>query len=66
MLVIEKIGLLDGHKNRVLYMSISPDGQTIASAAGDETLKFWNVFPENKKVVASVSSELNYSNYLLR
>lgn len=29
----------------VLYLSMSPDGQTIVTGAGDETLRFWNVFP---------------------
>ena len=24
---------------------MSPDGQTIVTGAGDETLRFWNVFP---------------------
>lgn len=30
---------------RVLYLAMSPDGQTIVTGAGDETLRFWNVFP---------------------
>ena len=30
---------------RVLYLASSPDGQTIVTGAGDETLRFWNVFP---------------------
>lgn len=34
---------LSGHTSRVLYMTQSPDGFTVASAA-DETLRFWNVF----------------------
>jgi cell division cycle 20-like protein 1 (cofactor of APC complex) len=29
-------------------MAISPDGQTIVTGAGDETLRFWNVFPGPK------------------
>ncbi len=29
---------------RVLHMAMSPDGQTIATAAGDETLRFWRAF----------------------
>lgn len=39
-----KIAELAGHTSRVLYMAQSPDGCTVASAAGDETLRFWNVF----------------------
>ncbi|XP_021894683.1 cell division cycle 20.2, cofactor of APC complex-like [Carica papaya] len=39
-----KIAELTGHTSRVLYMAQSPDGCTVASAAGDETLRFWNVF----------------------
>ncbi len=42
---LQKIGQLQGHDARVLYMTMSPDGQTIATGAGDETLKFWKVFP---------------------
>jgi cell division cycle 20-like protein 1, cofactor of APC complex len=33
---------------RVLYLAMSPDGQTIVTGAGDETLRFWNVFPGPK------------------
>ena len=37
------------HCNFVLqYLAVSPDGQTIVSGAGDETLRFWNVFPGPK------------------
>nr|GMD49533.1 cell division cycle 20.2, cofactor of APC complex-like [Ipomoea batatas]GMD56615.1 cell division cycle 20.2, cofactor of APC complex-like [Ipomoea batatas]GMD58516.1 cell division cycle 20.2, cofactor of APC complex-like [Ipomoea batatas] len=39
-----KMAELTGHTSRVLYMAQSPDGCTVASAAGDETLRFWNVF----------------------
>lgn len=34
-----------GHTLRVLYLATSPDGQTIVTGAGDETLRFWSVFP---------------------
>jgi WD40 repeat protein len=27
-------------------MALSPDGQTVASAAADERLRFWRVWPE--------------------
>lgn len=33
---------------RVLYLAMSPDGQTVVTGAGDETLRFWNVFPGPK------------------
>ena len=28
--------------------AISPDGQTVVTGAGDETLRFWNVFYKSK------------------
>jgi len=39
-----KVKELDGHTARVLHMACSPDGETVLSAAADETLRFWNVF----------------------
>ncbi|XP_031486960.1 protein FIZZY-RELATED 3 [Nymphaea colorata] len=45
---MQKVATLTGHTLRVLYLSISPDGQTIVTGAGDETLRFWNVFPSAK------------------
>jgi cell division cycle 20-like protein 1 (cofactor of APC complex) len=38
---------------RVLYLAMSPDGQTIVTGAGDETLRFWNVFPSPKNRIGS-------------
>lgn len=40
-----KLATLSGHTMRVLYLSMSPDGTSIVTGAGDETLRFWNVFP---------------------
>lgn len=45
---MSKLATLTGHTMRVLYLAISPDGQTIVTGAGDETLRFWNVFPSPK------------------
>lgn len=45
---MKKIATLTGHTYRVLYLAASPDGQTIVTGAGDETLRFWNVFPPQK------------------
>jgi len=43
-----KLATLTGHSYRVLYLAVAPDGQTIVTGAGDETLRFWNVFPGPK------------------
>jgi WD40 repeat protein len=41
---MKKIADLRGHTSRVLHLAMSPDGTTVASAAADETLRFWKVF----------------------
>ncbi|KAJ1946590.1 substrate-specific activator of APC-dependent proteolysis [Linderina macrospora] len=41
---MKPVGVLRGHTSRVLFMAHSPDGQTIVTAAPDETLRFWSVF----------------------
>lgn len=40
---------LTGHTYRVLYLSMSPDGAIIVTGAGDETLRFWDVFNRPNK-----------------
>jgi len=45
---LAKVGELTGHTARVLHLAMSPDGQTIASAAADETLRFWKIFEYSK------------------
>lgn len=45
---MQQIAQLTGHTYRVLYLSLSPDGETIVTGAGDETLRFWNVFEKTK------------------
>lgn len=46
---MEKVASLTGHSSRVLYLGMSPDGENIVTGAGDETLRFWNVFPPHSK-----------------
>jgi len=43
---MEKLATLTGHTFRVLYLAMNPDGSSIVTGAGDETLRFWNVFPK--------------------
>lgn len=46
---MRKLASLSGHTCRVLYMSLGDDGETIVTGAGDETLRFWRVFPPAAK-----------------
>ncbi|KAI8855028.1 WD40-repeat-containing domain protein, partial [Chytridium lagenaria] len=46
---LKPLATLTGHTFRVLYLAMSPDGQSIVTGAGDETLRFWNVFPKMKQ-----------------
>lgn len=43
---LSQIATLSGHRLRVVYLAMSPDGETIVTGAGDETLRFWSVFPK--------------------
>ena len=45
---MRKLATLTGHTSRVLYLAASNDGETIVTGAGDETLRFWKVFPHTK------------------
>jgi len=42
------IAQLSGHLSRVLYIAMASDGRTVVTGSGDETLRFWEVFPPNK------------------
>jgi cell division cycle protein 20 (cofactor of APC complex) len=46
---LTKVATLEGHMDRVLYLSLSPDGETCVSGAGDETLRFWKIFERASK-----------------
>jgi len=46
---MQKIRTLIGHNYRVLYLALSPDGQSIVTGAGEKNIKFWNVFPPKKE-----------------
>ena len=62
-----KLTELKGHTSRVLHLAQSPDGCTIVSAAGDETLRFWRIFDQaskSDKGVTSSSSSLIRNDFI--
>ena len=58
-----KVAELTGHTSRVLHMAQSPDGQTVVTAAADETLRFWKILSgdaaSKKEKAAARESILN-------
>lgn len=46
---------IPAHESRVLHSCLSPDGQMLATAAADESLKFWKLF-EKKPGQSTVSA----------
>lgn len=51
---------IPAHETRVLHSCLSPDGQMLATAAADESLKFWKIF-EKKAGGASSSASSGVS-----
>merc|ERR1712071_506919 len=45
---LAQVAQLTGHSYRVLYLAMSPDGESIVTGAGDETLRFWSVFSKTR------------------
>ncbi|EER26747.1 WD domain, G-beta repeat containing protein [Coccidioides posadasii C735 delta SOWgp] len=48
---------IPAHETRVLHSCLSPDGQMLATAAADESLKFWKIFERKPGTAASASRE---------
>jgi cell division cycle 20-like protein 1 (cofactor of APC complex) len=57
---LDIVASLTGHTSRVLYLAMSPDGETIVTGAGDETLRFWNAFPKRESGDSRRESRLDY------
>jgi len=53
--MMTQLAKLTGHSYRVLYLAVSPDGEAIVTGAGDETLRFWNVFSKSRHTKESKS-----------
>ena len=45
---------IPAHESRVLHSCLSPDGQMLATAAADESLKFWKVFEKKAGAAGAV------------
>lgn len=61
---MKKVTTLTGHSLRVLYLAMSPDGESIVTGAGDETLRFWKVFPpaiNNTEKEISMIDPINFN-----
>jgi len=61
-----KVATLTGHTSRVLYLAMSADGSTIVTGAGDETLRFWNIFPGRNESRRKNFDPLQSESLLLR
>ncbi|KAL6813465.1 WD40-repeat-containing domain protein [Trichoderma sp. SZMC 28013] len=46
---------IPAHESRVLHSCLSPDGQMLATAAADESLKFWKIFEKKAGAGAGVA-----------
>lgn len=60
---LSKIIDLSGHTSRVLYTASSPDGTTVATASGDETLRFWKVWTSLAEKQARKDLQSQYDQY---
>ncbi|RKP26180.1 WD40-repeat-containing domain protein [Syncephalis pseudoplumigaleata] len=55
---------IPAHETRVLYSTLSPDGQMLATAAADETLKIWRIFePKSKSAKVKLPGDKKSKNY---
>jgi WD40 repeat protein len=61
----KKICELKGHMNRVLYMTKSPDENVICSGSGDETLRFWKINEDKKRINKYIEKDEMTSNILI-
>lgn len=52
-----KIAVLQGHSSRVLFMAMSPSGEKVVTGAGDESLRFWDIFPKKE-------AEKNFNSFI--
>ncbi len=54
---------INGHTSFINYLLISPDGQTLASASADKTIKLWNLI--TGKEIRTLSGHFSFVNYIV-
>jgi cell division cycle 20-like protein 1, cofactor of APC complex len=58
---------ITGHRERVLYMGVSPDSSCVCTGSADDTVRFWNMFPEvGEQNAARIDGHLAQSSSLPR
>lgn len=60
---ISVTAILTDHLSFINYLVISPDGQTLASASADKTIKLWNLNTGHKKY--TLTGHSSFVNYLV-
>lgn len=65
---LQQLAEMSGHEGRILHVASSADGQSVATAGADETLRFWKCFEKTKKQQIKSSgvsnAEFNISKYI--
>jgi WD40 repeat protein len=59
---LTKFKVLGGHAERVLHLAVSPCGKYIVSGSGDETLRIWECFDQER----TNRGKRNYGNFMKR
>ncbi|KAI9471990.1 MAG: WD40-repeat-containing domain protein [Benjaminiella poitrasii] len=62
----EKVVEIPAHSSRILHAVLSPDGQTLATAAADENLKFWRLFESEGRSRLGSQRQSQKQEFLLR
>eukprot|EP00210_Caulerpa_lentillifera_P004336 g4135.t1 len=61
---MESLVTIPGHSSRIVYMTTSPDGTSIATGAGDESVRFFTVFPSVPQSMDTSGSRRDLSELL--